>query len=592
MPQEVEELVEKVNDAGDGQRDAHAARLGEREQAVLDGGEEGARRVPGASCERRFGVAVATATTAATATACLVLVVADGDGVLHLEYAVLAEVDEHLELLLVVAGVDDVVEELALGLLDLRFVPLLDVGLLDLEVDALDAARAAGDLDAAEIGLEVVEEAARLLHEAIEARVVAHVLAEVGEEHGHVEADVLGGLVEAARELLEVDAAVGRARVRARQHVVDLLARVGLLRLHGAPQLHRRDPAVGVVVELFVEGEQVLDLEEDVEELEEHLDIRLILDERVDHLLADRSVEHVALEHREQHGDHVLLQVHEVAQQLRLARILAQLVLQVGEYVEEAADGVPEARVSERELIAHARALYELGESVEDLRGDRDGATEVLLARLVHRALARVRPVEVHDGLLQAQQVVHRAYDRVHCRVVAQLGAQVVLKLEVVALAQQLHEAEERAREVGVVQVALARRSVVGGRRRAAELLGLDAALERVQVEHAARVHEARQRGEEAHVALLAQMVQHALLHVHVAAVQQRDAELQSALEHVALLAARRAYVQQAHLARASLGQTALLEQQLLLLHLLLFATRLFLALRKVSKESKTKTMF
>lgn len=36
-------------------------------------------------------------------------------------------------------------------------------------------------------------------------------------------------------------------------------------------------------------------------------------------------------------------------------------------------------------------------------------------------------PVEVHDGLLQAQQVVHRAVDHVHGGGVAGLRPQVVL---------------------------------------------------------------------------------------------------------------------------------------------------------------------
>ena len=87
---------------------------------------------------------------------------ADGAGVLHLEDGVDAEVDEGLHLLLGVALVDAVEEELALGVLDLGLVPLLDAGLFDLEVDALDAARAARDFDAAQVGLEVAEEAAGL----------------------------------------------------------------------------------------------------------------------------------------------------------------------------------------------------------------------------------------------------------------------------------------------------------------------------------------------------------------------------------------------------------------------------------------------
>ena len=146
-----------------------------------------------------------------------------------------------------------------------------------------------------------------LLHEVIEARVVAHVLAEVGEEDGQVEADLLGGLVEALAELVDVDLAV-EVGVDAEEDVVDLLGRVGLLRLHGLAELLGRDPAVAVGVELE-EGlavRQVLHLEEDVEEGEQHLQVLLVLHQRVHHLLADRPVQHVALQHAQQHDDHVL----------------------------------------------------------------------------------------------------------------------------------------------------------------------------------------------------------------------------------------------------------------------------------------------
>lgn len=43
--------------------------------------------------------------------------------------------------------------------------------------------------------------------------------------------------------------------------------------------------------------------------------------------------------------------------------------------------------------------------------------------------LARVMPVEVHDGLLQSQQVVDGADDDVHSRRVPSLGSEVVLPL-------------------------------------------------------------------------------------------------------------------------------------------------------------------
>ena len=57
---------------------------------------------------------------------------------LHLEDGVLAEVHEALHLLLVPAVAYGCVEESFLGLLDLRFLPLVELVLVDLEVDSLN----------------------------------------------------------------------------------------------------------------------------------------------------------------------------------------------------------------------------------------------------------------------------------------------------------------------------------------------------------------------------------------------------------------------------------------------------------------------
>ena len=123
---------------------------------------------------------------------------------LHLKDGVLAEVDKTLELLLVAALGDGGVEEGPLGLLDLRLLPLLDVVLVDLEVDALDLVGGL-DLDPAEEGLEVVEDGAGLFEELGQPWVIGHVLGKVGEQDGQVEADLLGGVEEAAGELVVVD---------------------------------------------------------------------------------------------------------------------------------------------------------------------------------------------------------------------------------------------------------------------------------------------------------------------------------------------------------------------------------------------------
>jgi len=73
----------------------------------------------------------------------------------------------------------------------LRFLPLRPTGLADLEVDPLDALGAAHDLDATKVGLEVVEDAVGQLQEGLQTGVVRHVLRQVGQQHRHVEADVL-----------------------------------------------------------------------------------------------------------------------------------------------------------------------------------------------------------------------------------------------------------------------------------------------------------------------------------------------------------------------------------------------------------------
>lgn len=88
---------------------------------------------------------------------------------------------------------------------NLGHLPLGAVGLRDLEVDALDAARGTHDLDAAQVGPEVLEDTLRQLEEVAQARVVGHVLRQVGKQHCHVEADVAGWLLEAVGELLTVD---------------------------------------------------------------------------------------------------------------------------------------------------------------------------------------------------------------------------------------------------------------------------------------------------------------------------------------------------------------------------------------------------
>lgn len=115
---------------------------------------------------------------------------------------------------------------------DLGHLPLGAVGLRDLEVDAFDAARGAHDLDAAQVGPEVLQDALGQLEEVAQARVVRHVLRQVGQQHRHIEADVAGRLLEAVGELLEIDHLV-LIRLGARKQELDFRSSELLLAVHG-----------------------------------------------------------------------------------------------------------------------------------------------------------------------------------------------------------------------------------------------------------------------------------------------------------------------------------------------------------------------
>ena len=73
----------------------------------------------------------------------------------------------------------------------LRFLPLCSTGLADLKVDPLNALCTAHDLDPAQVGLEVVEDALCQLQEGLQPCVMRHVLREIGQENRHIKADVL-----------------------------------------------------------------------------------------------------------------------------------------------------------------------------------------------------------------------------------------------------------------------------------------------------------------------------------------------------------------------------------------------------------------
>ena len=169
----------------------------------------------------------------------------------------------------------------------MRLIPLLDVRLGDFEVDAFDVSACALDLDPAEIIFEVREKTLRLVHQPLQSTIIGHVLRKIDQQHGHVEANVLGRMMKSVGEFRDVDFAI-LIGVHAQHYVINVLTAVrtramrpdglrsavlpavDLLCFHRATKLLGRDETVLVGVELeesFGRGD-VLHLEKDVEELQ------------------------------------------------------------------------------------------------------------------------------------------------------------------------------------------------------------------------------------------------------------------------------------------------------------------------------------
>lgn len=73
----------------------------------------------------------------------------------------------------------------------LRLLPLSSTGLADLKINPLDAFGAAHYLNAAQVRLEVVQDALGELQEGLQSGVVRHVLWQVGQQNCYIKADVL-----------------------------------------------------------------------------------------------------------------------------------------------------------------------------------------------------------------------------------------------------------------------------------------------------------------------------------------------------------------------------------------------------------------
>lgn len=200
---------------------------------------------------------------------------------------------------------------------------------------------------------------------------------------------------------------------------------------------------------------------------------------------ATRTINHIAFQHGQHHGNHILLQIEQLLEQIHLARVLGQLVLHVREQEKETANCIPQTGMGQCLLIERAWTLNDLSECVEDLTGHTDCLEEVRLARRIDDLLARIVPIEIHNRFLQTQQIIHRANDHIYSGCVARLGAQIVLPFcegweggtqldsfgfvpcqsaprltQIVTLAGELNETEERTRELRIMHVLLTRRTL------------------------------------------------------------------------------------------------------------------------------------
>lgn len=129
-------------------------------------------------------------------------------GVRHFKYSIFAEINKRLQFLFIAALRHNRIEEGSLRLLDLRLLPLLNVGVLNFEIDSFDALRAAHNFDAPQKRFEIVQYGAGRFQEACETRLIRHMLRQVGQQYGQIETDFGGRLMESIGEPFIVDFAI------------------------------------------------------------------------------------------------------------------------------------------------------------------------------------------------------------------------------------------------------------------------------------------------------------------------------------------------------------------------------------------------
>lgn len=103
---------------------------------------------------------------------------------------------------------------------------------------------------------------------------MGHVLRQIGQQYRHVKADFAGWLLEAVGELLTVDHLI-LIRLGARKQELDFWTSELLLAVHGLLEVLLGDEATGIsdVVLEGLRAHYVLEFQEHVEELEDHLNV-------------------------------------------------------------------------------------------------------------------------------------------------------------------------------------------------------------------------------------------------------------------------------------------------------------------------------
>lgn len=90
---------------------------------------------------------------------------------LHFKDGILTEVYKAFQLLFVSSLIDHTVEKGSFGFLDLRFLPLVNMGLFDLKVDPFYFVATAHDFNSSQVRPEIVQNTTGLLKEPFKSKI-------------------------------------------------------------------------------------------------------------------------------------------------------------------------------------------------------------------------------------------------------------------------------------------------------------------------------------------------------------------------------------------------------------------------------------